>query len=422
MAFHRILHCADLHLDSPLRGLEADPDAPADRIRGATRDALANLVELAITESVAVVLIAGDLYDGDWMDWRTGQFLLQQLGQLTRRGIRVVAISGNHDAESVITRRLRWPDGARMLSADRPETVSFPELALSVHGQSFRARDVMDNLVPGYPPPVGGHLNVGLLHTALTGRAGHAPYAPCTVEQLAAHGYDYWALGHVHERCEVSRDPWIMFPGNTQGRHSREPGAKGASLITVRDGRIAAVEHRALDVVRWARVTADLTGASDEDAAMSRVRGALAAALDAADGRLLAVRLTLEGACPAHAALARDLGAVREMARGEALACGGAEAIWLEKVVLATRPALDLAALRSRDGAVGLLVREIETAAIAGPTEQLRAYCARLLERAGGLSAALGDDHPAVLAAAGTVPTDMLERARSLLLARLAAD
>ena len=117
-----------------------------------------------------------------------------------------------------------------MLSADRPETVSFPELALSVHGQSFRTRDVLDNLVPAYPPPVAGHLNVGLLHTALTGRPGHASYAPCTVEQLAAHGYDYWALGHVHERCEVSRDPWIVFPGNIQGRHSRETGAKGATL------------------------------------------------------------------------------------------------------------------------------------------------------------------------------------------------
>ena len=423
MASYRILHCADLHLDSPLRGLEADPDAPADRIRGATRAALVNLVELAISDGVAVVLIAGDLYDGDWMDWRTGQFLLEQLGQLTRRGIRVVAISGNHDAESVITRRLRWPDGARILSADRPETVSFPELALSVHGHSFRTRDVVDNLVPAYPPPVAGHLNVGLLHTALTGRPGHASYAPCTVEQLAAHGYDYWALGHVHERCEVSRDPWIVFPGNTQGRHVREPGAKGATMVTVHNGQIVSAEPRALDVVRWARITADLTGAADEDAAMSRIRGALAAALEAADGRLLAVRLVLEGACIAHAALARDIGAVREMARGEALACGGADAIWLEKVVLATRPALDLAAMRGRADAVGLLVREIETAALTGPADQLRGYCAGLLERAGGLRAALGEEHPAVLAAAsGTVPPELLARARALLLARLAAD
>ena len=152
------------------------------------------------------------------------------------------------------------------------------------------------------------------------------------------------------------------------------------------------------------------------------MRGALAAALEAADGRLLAVRLVLEGACPAHAALARDLGAVREMARGEALACGGAETIWLEKVVLATRPELDLAAMRGRADAVGLLVREIETADVAGPADQLRLYCAGLLERAGGLRAALGEDHPAVLAASGAVPPELLEWARALLLARLAAD
>ncbi len=420
MTAFRILHCADLHLDSPLRGLEADPDAPAERIRRATRDAFANLVDLAIAEQVKLVLIAGDLYDGDWQDWRTGQYLLRQIERLTRQGIRVVAIRGNHDAESVITRRLRWPEGAYLLRADRAETVPFPDLGVAVHGRSFPTRDVIDNLLPGYPPPAPGQLNIGLLHTAGTGRAGHASYAPCSVEQLAAHGYDYWALGHVHAREVVSRDPWIVFPGNIQGRHIRETGAKGASVITVEDGVIVDVEHRMLDVVRWAQINIDLTGAEDEDAALARVRRALEDALQSADGRLLAVRINLEGACLAHAALAQSASDTREKVRGEALACGGADTIWLEHLVVATRPALDLPALRMRSDVIGLLVREIEAATANDLTGPMQAWMSGLLERAGVLRAALGETHPAVLAAGGTLPQDMIERAKSLLLARLA--
>ena len=420
MATFRILHCADLHLDSPLRGLEADPDAPAGRIRQATRDALVNLVDLALAEPVSLVLIAGDLYDGDWQDWRTGLFLLRQIERLTRRGIRVVAIRGNHDSESGITRRLRWPEGARLLRSDRAETVAFDDLGLAVHGRSFPNREVLDNLVPGYPPPLPGHLNIGLLHTAATGRAGHLPYAPCTVEQLAGHGYGYWALGHVHNREVLCRDPWIVFPGNLQGRHIRETGDKGATLVTVRDGAIAEVEHRPLDVVRWARIDCDLAGAADEDAALARVRGAFAAALARADGRLLATRVVLQGACPAHAALARSLADTREKVRGEALACGGAEAIWLEQVELATRPMLDIAALRGRADGVGLLVREIEAAGPADLAATMQDWVGGLLERSAILRAALGDDHAAVLAADGTLPPDLMARAKALLLARLA--
>jgi len=288
-----------------------------------------------------------------------------------------------------------------------------------VHGRSYPTRHMTDNLVPGYPVALPGLLNIGLLHTA-AGRPGHAPYAPCTIEQLGAHGYAYWALGHVHAREVLNRDPWIVFPGNIQGRDIGETGAKGATLITVRDNAIAAVEHRPLDVVRWARIDIDLTGTADEDAALARVRQALAEALQAADGRLLAVRITLQGSCPAHAALSRSLGDTREKLRGEAMACGGADAIWLEHVVLATRPALDLAALGARTDMVGLLVREIEAAGAADLAAPLQSWAAGLLERAGMLRAVLGDAHPAVLAADGTLPEDFIDRAKSLLLARLA--
>ena len=421
MASFRFLHAADLHIDSPLRGLETDPDAPADRIRSATRAAYTNLVDLALHEQVAFVLIAGDLFDGEWEDWRTGQFFAQETARLTRAGIRVFCIRGNHDAASVVTARIALPDGVRMLSTDRPDSIRLAELEVCIHGMGFSARSVPDNMVPRYPPPLPGHLNIGLLHTSATDHGMHETYAPCTVAQLAAHGYDYWALGHVHERAELARRPcWIVFPGNTQGRHIREAGPKGATLVTVQDGHIVDAAHHDLDVVRWALLPIDLSGADNEDAAFAKFRATLNAALDDAGDRLLAARVVLEGTSAAHPALVRDPGAMRDKLHLEAAGTGGN--VWLESVHVRTRPALDIAALRARSDAVGLLVRELDAARESAFAAEAQTYCATLLNRSRLLRDALGDDHPVVQAAAGTLAPDLLERARNLLLARLAED
>ncbi len=409
MTSFRFLHAADLHLDSPLRGLEAD--APAERIRDATRQALVNLVELALTERVAFVLLAGDLYDGDWRDWRTGQFLVQQLARLKREGIRVISISGNHDAEQVLTKTLPLPD--ILIRSNKPDTVLLDGLQVAIHGQSFATRAVTDNLALSYPPPVAGWFNIGLLHTAC-GSTAHENYAPCTPGDLVSRGYDYWALGHVHERRVVQRSPWIVFPGNIQGRHINEPGDKGASLVTVTDGKVTAVEHKPLDVLRWLRLDVDVTGAADEDAVHNRIRLMLGAAVTEAQDRFLAVRLTLSGASPAHAALSQDLAATRKHIPAAVADVADPDTVWFEDVRVRTRPVLDLPALRAQGGVVGTLIAAID--APPGLDEQLQKDAALFVERH---SAALDPDHPARALAAGALPDEFVDRARALVLATL---
>jgi exonuclease SbcD len=414
---YKILHCADLHLDSPLRGLEADPDAPAALIRGATRQALTNLIDFAIAEKVAAVLIAGDLYDGEWQDWRTGQFLIAALTRLTRAGIRVVAISGNHDAESIITRKLTWPDGATMLPANKAGTVQIPDLNLHIHGRGFSTREALENLLPSFPARVEGGLNIGLLHSSATGRPGHASYAPCTTDQMAALGYDYWALGHIHQREVLSQDPWIVFPGNLQGRHVNEAGEKGATLITVTDGRIADVRHHTLDVVRWARIDADVTNTPDEDAALAIIRRDIATAMDQAAPRLLAARLRVHGRTGGHEALLRDISATRERIRGEAIAAGAAGSLWLEQIRIETAPITRRAPASEMEQFLFDRIKAAPDDAVAGPMKE---WAAGLLEKYAPLKAALGAEHPAALAAAGALDEALLQEARALVKARLA--
>ena len=409
MSSFTFLHAADLHLDSPLRGL--DPDAPGERIRRATRDALVNMVDFAREKQVAFVLLAGDLYDGDWRDWRTGQFLVQQLGRLLRDGIEIVAIAGNHDAEQVLTRKLAVPG---LLGADKPGTRRLQRAPVAVHGQGFDVPAVRTNLVLGYPTRIDGLFNIGLLHTAC-GSSAHENYAPCSVDDLVRHGYDYWALGHVHTRAVLSRDPWIVFPGNIQGRHINEEGSRGATLVTVQDNRIASAEHHALDVLRWQRLVVDATGASGREAVLNRVRVLLDSALLAAEGRMLVVRVTLEGECEAHADLAESSEETLNHVRGVAAELGAPDELWSESVVVATLPALDLEAMRAQPGAIGSLIEALERAPQVD--EGLKVFVADQLRRADG---ALPAEHPALEIAAGRIPERLVEQARALVLAELA--
>ena len=418
MPSFRFIHCADLHLDSPLRGLEADPDAPAARIRAATRDAFAALIDHALDQRVDFVIAAGDLYDGEWQDWRTGQFLVRQVARLSEAGIPFIAIRGNHDAQSLISRELRLPAPARELNHRRAETVRLDHLGVAIHGQSFANAAVREDLRAAYPAPIDGMFNIGVLHTNVDGRPGHENYAPSALADLRAHGYHYWALGHVHTRAVLTRDPWVIYPGNPQGRHARETGPRGAYLVSVVDSRIVAdPQFVAFDTVRWEQLAIDVTGAADLDAVLTTVRDRLATALAEADGRLLAARILLTGSTPAAASLSRSPLDARERIRAEAQILAGLDAIWIESV------SVNVTSPQQPDESLDLLAAEIQHLGAEDFGEPVEKYLKEMLNRLPGLRDELRDldeTQPLLtIDATGTLPPDLLERARALLLAHV---
>ena len=355
----KFIHAADIHLDSPLQGLERYEGAPVERIRGATRQALKNLIDLAVSEAVDLVLIAGDLYDGDWRDYNTGLFFAAEMSKLREAGIRVFIISGNHDAASQISRQLRMPENVRQLSSRKPETVLLHDLGVAIHGQGFSKPAITDDLSLAYPIAVSGFFNIGMLHTSATGREGHEPYAPCTTAGLIAKGYDYWALGHVHRREVLCEAPLILFPGNLQGRHIRETGGKGCTLVTVDQGEIVSAEHRELDVIRWCAKDVDATGQENGADIMDLVTAALRSELEENPAHLLAVRLRITGACKAHPELVlnseRWINDLRMAATDISLGN-----VWVEKILLHTEMAADLGEMLKRDDPIGGLLRSIQ--------------------------------------------------------------
>lgn len=328
----KFIHTADLHLDSPLRGLSLYPDAPAERLRTATRDAFQNLVTQAIDENIDFMVIAGDVYDGDWKDFNTGLFFIRQMGRLRHAGIPVYLLYGNHDADSEMTRSLELPDNVFVFSARKAETFRIEDKKVALHGRSFKVAATTDNLLPGYPAPVAGWLNIGVLHTALEGNAEHARYAPCSVAELQARGYQYWALGHVHEHWVQRGDVTIAYPGNLQGRHIREPGARGALLVTAEGGEITDIERLEADVLRWHTVQVDISAVSDRRSAIRAAGLGLERALDATPDHLpLAVRVRFTGRSTAHAALVADAGQLRHEVVAQAVALNP-DRLWIEKV------------------------------------------------------------------------------------------
>ena len=355
----RFIHAADPHLDSPLQGLEAHEGAPVEVLRGATRRAFENLVSLAIEESVDFVVIAGDLYDGDWKDYSTGLFFRAQMVRLQSKGTPVYLIAGNHDAASVITKKLSLPENVHVFSTRTTESLEVAGHPVTIHGRGFPNRAVPENLAIEYPMTVPGRFNLGLLHTSLTGRPGHDTYAPCSVAELREKGYGYWALGHIHQPEVINKDPWIVFAGNCQGRHIKETGQRGCRLVTVSDSlQVAGVEWRSLDVVRWEELNVDLSGVETETDATRLVGDAMGKAVTAAEGRLVAARIVLSGTTQLHGSLHRNDEHWNAQFQASAQDLG-AEAIWIERITVSTSPVYDIAQLAERDALTKIVVSNL---------------------------------------------------------------
>lgn len=327
------IHAADLHIDSPLAGLGLKDKAVAERFARAGRRAVEALVKETIASEAAFLIIAGDVFDGDWKDVGTGLFFVRTISALHRAGIPVYIVKGNHDAESVMSRDLPYPDTVHVFPSNKAATLQLDAQRVALHGRSFPHR-LTGDFVQTYPARRDGWLNIGVLHTSLDGTRGHEGYASCSIDDLKRFGYDYWALGHIHAAEIVSRDPWIVFPGNLQGRSVRETGAKGAMRVTVEDGRIVEVTPLVLDGARWAHLDIDVSGIDDDNDIVARIDAALMEEHGMAESRPLAARITLRGATPLHNRLIARREALQDDLRASGFRI--AEDCWIEQLKIKT--------------------------------------------------------------------------------------
>ena len=261
-------------------------------------------------------------------------FFNREAGRLARAGIPIYLVKGNHDAVSVVTKTIRLPETVMEFSTRAATTHEIADLRVAIHGRSFPERAVSENWAVDFPAPHSGWFNIGLLHTSCEGNAQHATYAPCSIEDLRARGYDYWALGHIHQYQELHRDPWIVYPGNLQGRSIRETGEKGGVFVDVVDGRIAGVRRMIVDRARWVEASVDLTQAASATEAVAAIKSNLDRHLAKIHGRTAAIRLRLTGRTHLNGALRSNR--AQWEADAQALIDHAHDDAWLEKLSLET--------------------------------------------------------------------------------------
>ena len=365
----KILHTADLHLDSPLRSLALRNSGLRDTIAAASRSAFSQLIDRAISEEVAAFLIAGDLFDGKERTATTGAFLLAELDRLGEAGIEVFYIKGNHDAENPIAGALDLPAHVHVFDARGGKKQLTDDIW--IHGVSFADSHAPDSLLPRFKSPVPGAVNIAMLHSSLGGAAGHDDYAPCSITALTEMGFDYWALGHIHKRQVHSQTPWVVMPGMPQGRDIGEAGPKSATLLTIDRGCIN-VSEVPTSVVEFVHTELDVTEADNNETLRALLKAHLKETRHAISAPAGVLRLTLTG-CPArHWKFLRDRDVWSEQLGELAESAGN---LWIDKLLFAFSPpsandtagnasdelATTMATIRTEPGFTELARTEVET-------------------------------------------------------------
>ncbi|KCZ63943.1 hypothetical protein L53_05450 [Hyphomonas sp. L-53-1-40] len=330
----RFVHTADVHLDSPLKSLALrDPDL-AEMVGVATRTAFRRAVDLCLTEQVDAFIVAGDLYDGSLRSMKTARYFGEEMRRLTEAGIPAFIIRGNHDAESIITRELTLPEGVHVFKKT-DEPVVLKDGAVAVHGVSFEEPHAPNSLLSRYQPGTPGVIDIGAMHTSLDGSPNHDVYAPCSTTNLAAHGYAYWALGHIHKRSVTTHDDCtIVMPGIPQGRHMNEDGVKSISLTTITETGDCTVEEKYVAPVRFERQSLDVSQIGDWPELIGLTEDAFNSLRDGpiADQDVI-VRLTCTGAGEFARKMRHDRERLEEELRSAASRVGR---VHLEQVVFDT--------------------------------------------------------------------------------------
>ena len=362
----RFVHAADLHLDSPFKALIGRSDGQvAATLANATFAAYENIIDFCIAERVDALLIAGDIYDGADRSLRAQLRFGQGLQRLTEHGIRSFICHGNHDPLDGWEARIAFPPGCIRFGPEVqavPIDPQNPERG-TVYGMSYPARDERRNLASRFQRVPGDGFAIGLLHANVDGNPEHELYAPCTLDDLSATGMDYWALGHVHTRKVFpGRGQKVVYPGNPQGRHAYEPGARGVYLVDVNERGEASLDFRAMDVVRWQTLRLTIDGLEDEQALINLLHARCEKALACSEGRHVVCRIELAGSGELHRSLQRP-GHLADL-RDSLNQCWSRRStfLWCERLTAATGPAFDRTAALSAGDFVAEMLAIADTA------------------------------------------------------------
>ncbi|MBW2306776.1 MAG: DNA repair exonuclease [Deltaproteobacteria bacterium] len=365
----RFLHCADLHIDSPFKGLALLDKELAAACREATFRACERIVDIALEQQVDFVTVGGDIYDGAERSLRAAVFFRDQMTRMAQRGIPVCIVAGNHDPLDSLIAPVRFPENVHLFG-DQPEFVPVVrkdfEIA-RVHGISFPTARVEENLALRLKPGSNAPFAIGLLHCNVAGQSGHENYAPCALDDLIHSGMDAWCLGHVHAYGLLSPSrPLVVYPGNPQGRHINEAGQRGCTLVGVDELGNISTQFIPVHQARWERVEVDISEFEDVDGLLAGVEDRLCSASAGGPEDLLVARIRWHGRGPLHDWLSLQKPEDLRTMLQERLTMSTSR-LCIESLENATGASIDRYSLLLQESFVGDFLRLIEEARQGGP-------------------------------------------------------
>ncbi len=359
------VHAADLHLDAPFKGLASTDPRIGAALAEATYEAFSAVVDTCVERSADFLVIAGDAYNSAERSLRAQLRFRAELARLTESGIQVFVAHGNHDPLSGWSAGLELPEGVHVFGArevERVEVVRDGAVVAAVYGRSFARSAETENLARGFHRAGDEPLSIGVLHANVGGNPDHDPYAPATIDDLRTGGMDYWALGHIHKHGVLCEDPWVVYPGSTQGLNPKETESRGCVVVRAGAGGIASVEHFETSCVVWEQSAIRVP----EDASIDELRLLLVAQCDRLReqaGRPVIVRIALTGRTHLREVLSRP-GALRELLDDLRAQQSAVEPwVWVDRLDDLTSSPLDLDAVRSGVDFAAELVRIADEAA-----------------------------------------------------------
>ncbi|MNZ61691.1 putative metallophosphoesterase YhaO [compost metagenome] len=308
MTSFRFIHTADLHLDTPFVGMSGINDRLRRHLQESTFAAFGDLVDLAISEKVDFIVISGDVYDASDSSLRAQLRLKEAWDKLGVHGIPVYVIHGNHDPLSSSRQRFVYPGHVTVFGPNVESAIAVRrkdgQPVAVVSGISYPTSSVTENTsLQFHRDPSSSLYHIALLHANVDGQEGHDVYSPCTISDLQKSGYDYWALGHIHKRQILCEAPWVVYPGNIQGRSMKEIGPKGCYLVDVNDNKDATLHFHELDHVRWTETELNIEHMTSEDKCKEMLEDRLELLRSESAGRTTMVRLNFTGRGPLHSML-----------------------------------------------------------------------------------------------------------------------
>jgi len=356
----RFVHAADLHLDSPFRGVGDASTALKDRLQAATLGALGRIVDHTIHSKADFLVIAGDIYDSKDRSLRALVSFRKEMERLAEHNIPVYIVHGNHDPLNGWGSGFKLPPNVVTFGGriDSEPFIRRGRKVAQITGVSYLEERVTDNLACSFKPVYGAPFSIAVLHANVGHQSGHADYAPTTVGELLSAGFHYWALGHVHTRSILASEPaMVVYPGNTQGRNPRESGPRGCYQVDVDSFGRAHLEFVDTSIARWAHIEFSIASVGTMDQLVDAISEKARLEASGFEGPTV-IRCTIRGKGPLHRDLQRD-----EMNKELAEILGSIDrTVISESVRIATGPELDYESLVRTETMIGDLLKLSEIA------------------------------------------------------------